>query len=206
MAKQQSFYAIHHRHRYCHGGALRKLARGRGQRPLSGKEALHAVFKIDRSRLRHRGLRVAPCFQMIHQVVRQYAKRFFVKIEKMSIQGDHVHLVIRTTRRSHFHYFFRVVAGQIAQRFEQEGLLWGTHKSPMTDTPRPRISRKKPAGQKGTKLWLSRPFSRVVRGRQAYRVVMDYVQLNEQEALGKIKYRKKRLRGLSSGEWEILWT
>lgn len=219
MATQQNFYGVHRRHRYCYGGQLRKQVRGRGQRPLSCKQALHAVFKIDRTRLRHRGLRVAPCFYLIHQVVRQYSKRFYVKVEKISIQGDHIHMVIRTTRRSHFHYFFRVVAGQIAQRFEHEGLLSGSLKKSMTDTPQPRVSvepRNTITGlgrclsgkkqKKGTKLWLLRPFSRVVLGAKAFQTVMDYVQLNEQEALGKIKYQKLRLRGLSSGEWAILWS
>jgi hypothetical protein len=83
-----------------------------------------------------------------------------------------------------------VFAGQIAQRFESKGWL-------VTDTPtRP---------QKGTRLWIYRPFSRVVRGWKAYQTVRDYIQLNEKEATGEIRYKKNRLRGLSAGEWEILW-
>jgi REP element-mobilizing transposase RayT len=116
---------------------------------------------------------------------------FFVHVEQISIQGDHIHILIRTHRRSQFHYFFRVVAGQIAQVFEKEGLLM------MTDTPgRPRTKRS---------LWMYRPFSRVVRGWRAYWIVRDYIQLNEKEALGVIPYRKERLKGLSIGEWNLLW-
>ncbi|MEK6773872.1 MAG: hypothetical protein AABY64_08020 [Bdellovibrionota bacterium] len=67
----------------------------------------------------------------------------------------------------------------------------------MTDTPETR--------KKSKKLWKYRPFTRVIRGWKAYRTVTSYVRLNEQEALGNIPYRKLRLKGLSTGEWEILW-
>jgi putative transposase len=44
-----------------------------------------------------------------------------------------------------------------------------------------------------------------VRGFKAYKIVRDYIQLNEQEALKKMPYRKERLRGLSMRDWEVLW-
>ena len=55
------------------------------------------------------------------------------------------------------------------------------------------------------KFWKRRPFTRVVRGRTAYEIARNYVQLNEEEALGKVPYRKERLRGLSADEWETFW-
>lgn len=82
------------------------------------------------------------------------------------------------------------MAGQIAQRFEQEGYLR------VTDTP---------ADEQGTGLWKHRPFTRVVKGWKAYRIVRNYIQLNEKEALGVIPYRKTRLRGLSMKDWQLLW-
>ena len=54
-------------------------------------------------------------------------------------------------------------------------------------------------------LWRHRPFSRVVRGWRAYKIVRNYIQLNEKEALGHIPYRKERLKGLSTSEWQTLW-
>lgn len=60
--------------------------------------------------------------------------------------------------------------------------------------------------QTGTGLWKHRPFSRVVRGWRAYRIVRDYIQLNELEARGAIPYRESRLKGMSSADWEILWS
>ena len=193
-SKQFSFDKTKHQHRYSYGGSLRQKRAGRGQRPLACKEALHIVFKINKSRLRCQGLRSSRSFSLIHQIVKRYSLNFFVKIEQVSVQGDHIHCLVRTNRRSHFHFFFRVVAGQIAQRFQKEGLLIEPTKA-VTGTP----------PVQGTGLWKFRPFSRVVRGWRAHKIVRDYIQLNEQEARGQIRYQKKRLRGLSSGEWEILW-
>lgn len=120
------------------------------------------------------------------------------------MQADHIHLLIRTGRRSQFHHFFRVVAGQIAQRFEKEGCF-----TVVTDTPRSgkagRNERELEARVK-EKPWKHRPFSRVVRGWRAYVIVRNYIQLNEMEILGRIPYRKERLRGLSLWDWEILWS
>jgi REP element-mobilizing transposase RayT len=111
---------------------------------------------------------------------------FFVKIDQLSIQNDHIHILLRAPRRADFQSFFRVVAGQIAQQFQKNG--W------MTDTP---------AARKG--IWKFRPFTRVVRGWRALRTIRNYIQLNEKEATGKIPYRKERLRGLTEEEWKILW-
>jgi REP element-mobilizing transposase RayT len=226
-AKQTSFFKTNGQHSLTHGGSLRRVRAGRGVRPLSTKEPLHVVFKVRRERLRHGGLRHGVTYTRIQQIVRRYAKKFFVKVEQITIQGDHCHLLIRAPRRAKFHAFFRVVSGQIAQKLQLEGLL----NPGVTDTPTgPRADselRKKDelrAGSetaskvrgssekstrkmnaKGTQLWKYRPFSRVVRGWRAYKIVCDYIKLNELEAQGRIPYRKSRLRGMSSTDWEVLW-
>lgn len=158
-------------------------------------------------------MRSTKSYGLIHKIIKTYSKRFYVQLEQVSIQNDHCHLLVRTKRRSSFHHFFRVVAGQIAQVFEKEGLLLG-----VTDTPngspifiKSRMkmnkstevkSEKKSKANVGTKLWLFRPFSRVVRGYKAYLIVRDYIQLNEKEVLGLTKYNSRRLKGLLREEWE----
>ena len=96
----------------------------------------------------------------------------------------------------------------ITQILEKEGLLcpkmvksfdFRTAKNVVTDTPQMVTVR-------GTGLWTLRPFSRIVFGWKAYVIVKNYIQLNEKEALGQIKYSKYRLRGLSASDWNILWT
>ena len=200
--KQSSFFSSSGIHRFSHGGLLRQKKRGRGERALSTIEPLHAVFKIERLRLRQKSLRAPQSFKLVLNIIEKFAKHFAVKIEQLSVQNDHIHLLIRTSRRKHYHHFFRVVAGQIAQSFEKKGLLAAL----MTHTPPARAGKTDvDGGYANTSLWRYRPFSRVVRGYKTYKIVRNYIQLNEKEARGEIKYQKKRLKGLSTSEWQILW-
>lgn len=209
--KQTSLFTKNNwQHKFSHGGELRKKQAGRGYRPLSSREPIHAVFKVERLRLRHKSLRTPQNFKLVLKIIQKYSQDFTVKIEQLSIQNDHVHLLIRSPQRKQFHYFFRVVAGQIAQIFAKEGLLsaLGMGKNP---TEKTRGGNKvthtlKPVNGRKNGLWKHRPFTRVVRGWKAYQVVRDYIQLNEKEARGEIRYQKNRLRGLSSSDWKILWT
>jgi len=198
--KQIAFFKTNWKHNFSHGGMLRQKRKGRKQRPLSCSEPLHVVFKVNRDQLLRRSLRDYKNFALVKKILARYAKRFFIKIEQVSVQADHIHCLIRTSRRSHFHYFFRVVAGQIAQQFQHRELL---RESKVTDTPKFTERRK---GEGSLKLWRHRPFSRVVRGWKAYKLVRDYIQLNQKEALGQIRYRTERLRGLSLVDWSLLWT
>ena len=199
--QQLSWIGSHWKHRDSHGGVLRNKRTGRGSRPITRRDPLHLVFKADRSRLRERSFRGYRSFKLTQRIIKRWARYFFVKIEHISIQGDHIHILVRCPRRAQFHHFFRVVSGQIAQVFEKEGLLRasvGTTTREVTDTPT-RIVRR------GTSLWKYRPFTRIVRGRIGFKIVRDYIQLNEKEALGVIKYNSRRLKGLSPAEWQRLW-
>jgi REP element-mobilizing transposase RayT len=188
--KQTSIFQSHWQHRFSHGGALRNQRAGRGARPLSTKDPLHLVLKIHRESLGRGSLRSPQRMKLISQLVQKYSRKFFVKIEQITIQGDHLHLLIRTSRRSFYQHFFRVLAGQISQQFSKQKLV--------TDTPAD-------AAAQARGLWKHRPFSRVIKGWRSYKIVRDYIQLNEQEASRKIPYRKSRLRGLLTEEWLLLW-
>ncbi|WP_413294448.1 transposase [Bdellovibrio sp. HCB185ZH] len=183
LSSQQTFSAlqVHWQYRYCHGGALRKSSRGRGVRPLSSKDPLHLVFKVNKSAVK-RGLRHPRTFALINMLLKKYSFKFFVRVEQASVQNDHIHLLVRAHRRTSLQSFFRVLAGQFAQV--------------LTDT----FSRK----GEGPKVWKYRPFSRVIRGYKPYLVVRDYIQLNELEVLGR-PYSKSRLRGLTQEQMRELW-
>jgi putative transposase len=200
-------------HRYKHGGDLRKKRAGRFRRPLSCKAPHHIVFKVNKLTLRHQSLRSIQGFALSQLIIKRYAKKYFIKIEQLTIQNDHIHMMIRTSRRSLFHNFFRVVAGQIAQQFEKEGLLRFVESigrvvkkngkvilsRSQTVTGTPKLPKKK------LSLWKHRPFSHLVKGFKTYKVVRDYIQLNEQEVTGTIPYRKERLKGLTNKERALLW-
>jgi REP element-mobilizing transposase RayT len=170
-------------HPYSYGGSIRTKAHGRGQRPLSTRNPVHLVLKVEKGKLRSRSLRHPAHFALITKILQCYGKRFFVRVDQFSIQNDHIHLLIRAPKRCRFQYFFRVVPGQIAQQFQNRGWL--------TDTP--------------GKLWKWRPFTRIVMGFVGLQIIRNYIQLNEKEATGKIRYQKQRLRGLSAEDWKKLW-
>ena len=179
-----------------HGGSLRKTRRGRLFRPLSTRAPVHLVLKANRFHMRT-GFRSPQSHQIVLRTIKRYAKMFFVKVEQVAICGDHCHLLVRLPRRAHGQHFFRVVAGQIAQEFGKQGLL-----KRVTGTPK--AAKKELLKQ--PKLWLFRPFTRVVKGVRAYKIVRDYVQLNKKEAEGKIAYKKGRLRDLTASEYALLWS
>ncbi len=186
-----------------HGGKLRQRRNGRKARPLSTREPLHLVFKLNKYRLRHRSLRSHQGFKLIQIIMRRYSKHFYVQIEQISVQHDHIHCLIRTKKRSQYQNFFRVVAGQIAQQFLKEGLCLGCIPS-SSKQPQQTVTGTQKNPKKAS-FWMYRPFTRVVRGFKAYKIVRNYIQLNEKEVTGTFKYSAQRLRGLFSGEWKLLW-
>lgn len=174
-----------------YGGSLRTKRRGRKARPLSFKHPIHLVLKANKKSI-HSGLRSYKKFQLIIQLLGKYSRHFSVRIEQFTIQNDHIHLIVRASNRSDYKNFFRVWSGQIAQKFQNLGLI-----RRVTDTSG--------VAKEWMKLWLHRPFTRIVAGRRARRIVRDYIQLNEKEARGEIPYRKERLRGLTPEERDSLW-
>ncbi len=195
IGRQKNFFKIKSQHRYSYGGVLRNKRLGRGQRPLPTREPIHVVFKINKNHYLTKSLRSPKCFALIQRLLKKYSIRFFVKVEQASIQHDHLHLLLRAPRRCQIHHFFRVFAGQISQQLQA-----------VIEAPSQRVTGTPEKSERKKSLWKYRPFSRVVKSYRAYKIVRDYIQLNEQEALGKISYQKNRLRGLSSGDWTILWT
>ena len=205
--RQESLFKTHWKHALTYGGILRKKKLGRSQRPLSSREPLHLVIKANKHTLRTGTLRSPYNRAIIERIIKKYAVRFSIKIEQYSIQGDHIHFLIRASRRFGYQYFFRVIAGQIAQQFQRAGVLksmTGTAERPQ-NTTKPQSSTEHRNCESSTGLWMYRPWTRVVRGYRAYKIVRDYVQLNEAEVRGVIRYNKQRLRGLSMAEWELLW-
>jgi REP element-mobilizing transposase RayT len=182
MPHQPQLFKPHWQHRYSHGGTLRNSSKGRGSRPLSSKDPLHLVFKINKASVKG-GLRSPQNFRLLHLLLKKYSFKFFVRVEQFSIENDHIHLLIRATRRTQFQSFFRVIAGQFSQR--------------LTDTFHEKYQ--------GPKIWKYRPFSRVVKGFKGYKIVRNYIRLNELEATGQRPYSKTRLRGMSAEELQELW-
>lgn len=183
--------------KHSHGGSLRQLRKGRGLRPLSSRKPHHVVFKADKKAIKL-NFRSPRSFKLVRRIIDRYSKRFSIRIDQCSINFDHIHLNIRVPRRALSHYFLRVVAGQIAQELQKANLL-----NDVTDTPG---QERGVMAKRVMKLWLVRPFTRVVHGWRGLLTLRNYIQLNEKEVCGVIPYQKERLRGLSVKHWQKLWS
>src|SRR6202021_2826708 len=93
--RQQDLFSTNWKHRDCHGGMLRNKKLGRFARPLSTKHPHHLVLKSNYKRLRR-----PANFARIQELIRKYATKFYIRVEQVSIQSDHVHLLIRGKRRA----------------------------------------------------------------------------------------------------------
>lgn len=174
-------------HSLSYGGKLRNERKGRGARPLSSKEPIHLVLKGTLAK-KEWNFRLPQNHQTVSKLIYELSRTYGIRIDQKAIQQDHVHLVLRVKNRTLYKRFIRRLAGQIAQQ--------------VTDAR----SSAKSLKEQGLKFFKHRPFTRVVRGLKAYTIVRAYVRLNEQEALGNIRYRKDRLRGLQPHEWGFVWS
>ena len=176
--KNENFYLMNSG---CWGGSLRNFRKKRTARHLSNRKFHHLVFKVNRD-VNPTSLRTPRTFSICRHVIKSYAKRFKIRISSHSIQADHIHLLVRTNRKSNYQAFFRVVAGQISQR--------------VTDTFHFKKFKQS--------FWRFRPFTRIVRNRKAYYRTKAYIRMNELEGQKIIPYQKSRLKHSTLGLWKLL--
>lgn len=136
------------------GGQLLK-GNARQARPIDSKLPLHLVLR-SHGRVSMRGPKL---YGRVHAIVEQITQKYGVTLYEWANVGNHLHFVIRVTKRQLWSAFIRELTGRIALAARSRG-----------------------------KFWIYKPFTRVVHGwRQAFRQVKDYVTLNRHEAEGGIK-------------------
>jgi REP element-mobilizing transposase RayT len=112
-------------------------------------------------------LRLPKVYGKVEKIVREVAKKYGVKIYKDANVGNHLHLAIKIRHVHDWAGFIRELTGRIALACQ---------------------------GKKG--FWMYRPHTRIVRGWQkAFKIVLDYIYLNQIEAEGFISRKEiKTLR------------
>ncbi len=86
------------------------------RRPLSTKQPLHLVLRADVSKsgiLTHYKRR-----GMIERLIHIYKKKYGVKIYRLAVVENHIHLLIKIDRRDSYTSFVRVLAGVLAKRLQ----------------------------------------------------------------------------------------
>lgn len=135
------------------------------ERPFSNAHAIHVTFRSS--------LAVGPnsflCprnWLWLQNYIPSLAHRLNIELYRWSVNGNHLHLVLRALDRKSFQTFLKVVASRTA-RF-------------VLAVERGRAKR--------VRFWDKRPYSRLLTWGPEFKNVLRYVARNSKEALGRMGY------------------
>jgi len=158
--KQLDFFSKEREHapnRRSHGGGdargLRKVAR-----PLDTRQPIHIVLKSSHARGRLSFLGTKNRL-LVEKTVRQWARRFHVKIHGLENVGTHIHVIASFPKRECFGHFLRTVTALIARE------ITGARKG-------------RPFGKR---FWDDLAFTRVITGWRDLRGMKNYLFKNALE-------------------------
>lgn len=149
----------------------RSYVNRRAARPFSKSEALHITMR-SRVAVGDRLLLSKRNRDWLKTYLPNVARRFTVRVYSYSNNGNHLHLVLKTTDRENLSNFFRVLSGVIARR----------------------VLRTEKGRKLGVTFWDSRPFSRIISWGREFWNVMRYMERSKLEASGTLSYRKRSER------------
>jgi REP element-mobilizing transposase RayT len=154
----------------CFGGKQFKTSNPKVKRPLESKLPIHIILRANQG-----GMRLPKTYEKVQKIVYGTAKKYGVRIYEESNVGNHIHLVVKLSHIRRWRGFIRELTGRIALLMKMLKIANG-------------------------KFWKYRPFTRIVQGwNKAFRIVKEYVQLNELEARGFInRAETKTLKDLSA--------
>jgi hypothetical protein len=130
-ASQAALPGLEFRKQLSFGGSLLKLSHAKTARPLSSKQALHVVLRSDfaqgsRSLLRHE--------RVIRNMLLKQGRRHGVKVYRVANAGNHLHLLVRFTKRRGLQNFLRGSTGLIARKVlgaeRGKAKKWDTYLAP----------------------------------------------------------------------------
>jgi REP element-mobilizing transposase RayT len=142
-------------------GGSKLAGKRKSCRPISTKYAMHLVLNSKQvlkngSFLRHR--------KLIEATVGRATKKFDVKVYRLAVARDHIHMVIKVGSRTAYAFFVQFVSGLLALKLKIE---------------------------RGAKFWSYRPFTRIVEWGRDFKRTCDYVMMNELEAMRWIGYQPR---------------
>jgi REP element-mobilizing transposase RayT len=141
------------------GGSLLKKLHAKTARPFKKNNPIHLVLRSTKARGKNSFLSHT---RWIDSQIKNISKACGVKIERYENVGNHLHILLRSTRRESVRAFLRGITSTIARKFT--GARRGVEKK--------------------LKFWDALPFSRLIKGHSAYKVVQEYFNKNRIEAIG----------------------
>lgn len=142
------------------GGSM-LAGKRKSRRPISTKHAMHLVLNSQQvfkngSFLKHR--------KLIEATVGRATKKFGVKVYRLAVARDHIHMVIKVGTRASYAFFIQFTSGLLALKLKFE---------------------------KGAKFWSHRPFTRIVEWGRDFKRTCEYVMMNELESMRWITYQPR---------------
>ena len=151
-----------------HGGEY-SVGKRKKSRPVTTKRPMHITMRSSEARGKL-SFRHARNLAFIRNLLPHVARKWGIKIYQLSINGNHLHFLLKASHRKGFQNFMRVVSAQIAT------FVTGAKKG-------------KPFGKR---FWDLPAFSRVVEWGKAFGAAKRYVIQNVLETLGVIDYRPRQ--------------
>ncbi|MGE3681269.1 MAG: transposase [Bdellovibrionales bacterium] len=167
------------------GGRL-LLGRRKGRRPLSSTEAVHVVFRSSWARGENSLLKTYNKNPVIG-IIRSVTHRYRVRIYRLAVASNHVHLILKFGSRDLYKAFIRVVTGRIANHVMKSNSFKDFIQTVLSSG----LAHLDEIQGKGQRFFQFRPFSRVLHWGRDYRTCCDYVTQNELEAIGFLEYRPR---------------
>lgn len=134
-------------------------------RPFSSEQALHVTMRTKLSGV----FAVRRTRSWLCQYVPQLAFKKGIRLYHLSINSNHLHIVLKAPSQIALSFFLRVLAGVSARK------VLGAERG------RPGM----------VAVWHERPYSRVLHWGREFCNVMRYVQRNALETMGLIRYQKR---------------
>ena len=147
------------------GGSLLKGHR-KGKRPVVLSKPLHLVMRSEVATGKLSLTRFKP---FIHARLQSYALKYHIKVYKLAINRNHLHLCIQGQDKEEIATFLKVLAGILAKKILFHSKV------------------------KQTQFWTERVYSRVVQWGRDFRGVLSYIEQNILEASGVITYKPRKI-------------
>jgi REP element-mobilizing transposase RayT len=153
-------------HRQGHAGG--EIRYRKGQRPFDSDKALHAVLKSALCTTEFNFSQPQTKLKL-EEIIRELGQKTNIKVYKIAIAKDHIHILLHAKRLSSLRRFLRAISGVLAKRMRKWAKL-------------------RKIKLKAGAFWSARPYTTLVNFGKHWRNVLGYLEKNRLEAAGFIVY------------------
>jgi REP element-mobilizing transposase RayT len=150
------------------GGSIRYR---KSERPFSSQKAQHIVLKSDECtagfNFTHPSVK-----RKLEELAQSLALRANLKLQKIAIYHNHIHILAHSKRRESYSKFLRSFSGVVAKRMKK----W---------------AQKRNINLKNNSFWSARPFTTLVGFGKHWKAVLQYIEKNRLEANGFAAYTER---------------